>query len=51
VDTNHAASGTRCEFLIVGEKGGKGIIQSVYFNPEQVNDNSYLDYIVDEPIY
>ena len=51
VDTNHAASGTRCEFLVVGEKGGKGIIQSVYFNPEQINDSSYLDYIVDEPIY
>ena len=50
-DTSHAEKGTKCEFLTVGEPGGKGVIQSVYFNPEQVTDNAYLDYIVDEPIY
>lgn len=50
-DTSHAEKGTACEFLIVGEEGGKGVIQSVYFNPAQVSDDSYLDYIIGEPIH
>ena len=50
-DTSHASEGTRCEFLVVGEKGGKGVIEAVYFNPNNVSDKAYLDYIVDEPIY
>lgn len=49
-DTSHADKGTRCEFLIVGEEGGNGVIQTVYFNPDQVQDDAYLDYIIGEPI-
>lgn len=48
--TNHYKT-TLCEFLIVGESGGAGVIESVFFNPTHVKDNSYSDYIINEPIY
>ena len=49
-DTNHNATAL-CEFLVVGESGGAGVIESVFFNPNHVKDQSFRDYIINEPIY
>lgn len=48
--TNHYRTAL-CEFLIVGESGGAGVIESVFFNPNQVKDKSFEDYLINAPIY
>ena len=43
---------TECAFLIVGEAGGQGMIDTSYFNPTVVSEkDAYADYIIDEPLY
>ena len=42
---------SNCNFLIVGEDGGKGVIETVYFPLANVGENdASLDYCVDQPI-
>ena len=51
-DVGHADKGTECNFLIVGEAGGKGTIDTVYFNPNKVSENdASKDYLVNDPIF
>ena len=51
-DTGHADRGTECNFLLVGEAGGKGTIDTVYFNPNKVSENDVSkDYLINDPIY
>ena len=51
-DVGHADKGTECNFLIVGEAGGKGTIDTVYFNPNKVSENdASKDYLVHDPIF
>jgi hypothetical protein len=51
-DVGHADKGTECNFLLVGEAGGKGTIDTVYFNPEKVSENdASKDYLINNPIY
>ena len=51
-DTGHADKGTECNFLLVGEAGGKGTIDTVYFNPNKVSENDVSkDYLINDPIY
>lgn len=51
-DVGHADKGTECNFLIVGEEGGKGTIDTVYYNPTKVSENdATMDYIINDPIY
>ena len=51
-DVGHADKGTECNFLLVGEAGGKGTIDTVYFNPNKVSENDVSkDYLVNGPIF
>lgn len=51
-DVGHADKGTECNFLLVGEEGGKGTIDTVYFNPNKVSENDdSKDYLINDPIY
>ena len=51
-DVGHADKGTECNFLLVGEAGGKGTIDTVYFNPNKVSENdASKDYLVNDPIF
>ena len=51
-DVGHADKGTECNFLLVGEAGGKGTIDTVYFNPNKVSENDVSkDYLINDPIY
>jgi hypothetical protein len=34
------------EYLIVGEKGGTGVIEKPFFNEEMTKDKSYKDYLI-----
>ena len=36
------------EFLLVGEKGGRGIIEKPFFKEEMTKDKSYKDYLIGE---
>lgn len=38
-------------FLVVGQEGGKGVIQSPLFDVNLNNDDSYLDYLVGEVVW
>ena len=43
--------GIECNFLLVGEDGGVGTIDSVFYNPDKVSENDVTsDYLINEPI-
>lgn len=57
-DFSHARPNDRypvasiCNFLLVGEDNGKGMIEAVYYNPDVVSENDVAaDYLRDDPIY
>ena len=51
-DVGHADKGTECNFLLVGEAGGKGTIDTVYYNPNKVSENDDAkDYLINDPIF
>jgi hypothetical protein len=51
-DVGHADKGTECNFLLVGEAGGKGTIDTVYYNPNKVSEKDVAkDYLINDPIY
>ena len=51
-DVGHADKGTECNFLLVGEAGGKGTIDTVYYNPNKVSVNDDAkDYLINDPIF
>ena len=51
-DTSHASQGTVCNFLLVGEKGGKGVIDTIFCNPGNLSsDDVTKDYLINNMIY
>ena len=43
--------GIECNFLLVGEDGGSGIIDAVYYNDENVSERDVAkDYLINSPI-
>ena len=45
------AEGIECNFLLVGESGGKGIIDAVAYNDEKVSERDVTkDYLINAPI-
>ena len=44
-------NGIECNFLLVGEDGGVGTIDSVFYNADKVSENDVAsDYLINEPI-
>lgn len=44
-------SGIECNFLLVGEDGGQGTIDAVFYNADKVSDRDVArDYLINEPI-
>jgi hypothetical protein len=43
--------GIECNFLLVGEDGGQGTIDAVFYNPDKVSENDATkDYLINDPI-